>query len=235
MKEKAMGNLKRNILYVGIFVAFFAAVAARIQMVKTYRAEKIVSYYDEWQKRGKPVVAKTVEASDVPVFDQFTVRVLVDGTIARGFVTGNVKDALKEGQEIYEAENRSVVCALVKSVAAELDIDTGMFQVEIEFNAPRYPGAACVVSAHTATLKDVLVVPNEVLDISGGEYFIWKNEDGIAKKYKVSLGSRNGYGAVVTGGMRPGDSVIFYGQGMLAENDKLLVIDEDETNKKEMM
>ncbi len=108
-----------------------------------------------------------------------------------------------------------------------------MFPVEVEFDKPRDPGAAFVVSAHTATLHNVLAVPNEVLDISGDEYFIWKNENGFAKKGKVVIRLRNGYGAIISEGLQSGDKVIFSGQSMLEDNDRLLVVNAGKTDKKE--
>ena len=227
-----MKNLKPEKVYLIIIILSLASVAMRIQAVKAARAKTIVSFYDEWKKAGKPVEVRKIEAKDVPVHAQFTVRI-IDGRLARGFVTGEVKNALLQGQDIYDPADKSVVCARLKSIGAELDMNTGMFPVEIEFNKPRDPGSAFVVSAHTRTLHDVLAVPNEVLDIAKDEYFIWKDEDGFAKKHKVVIQSRNGYGAIISEGLRPGDKVIFSGQSMLEDNDRLLVVSAEKTNKEE--
>ncbi len=228
-----MINNKRRAVYIGMLVVFFTAIAVRIQAVNTYRAQPIVSYYEEWQKFGKPVEAHAVTAQDIPVFVRFTVTML-DSRTARGFVTGETKNALREGQFICDLGDTSTSCARIKSVATALDFDTGMFPVEVEFSEPRDPGSFLIISACSRTLKNVLAVPNESLDISEGEYFIWKNESGVARKRKVSLSSRNGYGAVIAEGLRSGDSVIFYGLSMLGDNDKLQVINDVGTDKKEV-
>lgn len=227
-----MKNLKRETVYLIIIILSLASVAIRIQAVKAARGKTIVSFYEEWKKAGKPVEVRAIEAEDIPVYAQFTVRI-VDGRLARGFVTGEVKNALREGQEIYDPTDRSVACGRLKSVGAELNVDAGMFPVEVEFDKPRDPSAAFVVSAHTATLHNVLAVPNEVLDISGDEYFIWKNENGFAKKGKVVIRLRNGYGAIISEGLQSGDKVIFSGQSMLEDNDRLLVVNAGKTDKKE--
>lgn len=227
-----MKNLKRETVYLIIIIVSLTSVAIRIQAVKAAREKTIVSFYEEWKKAGKPVEVRAIEAEDIPVYAQFTVRI-VDRRLARGFVTGEVKNALREGQEIYDPADRSVVCGQLKSVGAELNVDAGMFPVEVEFDKPRDPGAAFVVSAHTATLHKVLAVPNEVLDISGDEYFIWKNENGFAKKGKVVIRLRNGYGAIISEGLQSGDKVIFSGQSMLEDNDRLLVVNAGKTDKKE--
>ncbi len=227
-----MKNFKRETVYLIIIIVSLASVVIRIHAVKAARGKEIVSFYEEWKKAGKPVEIRVIKAGDVPVYAQFTVRI-VDGRVARGFVTGEVKNALQEGQEIYDSEDRSVVCARLKSIGAELDMDAGMFPVEVEFDKSRDPGVAFVVCAHTSTLHNALAVPNEVLDIAGDEYFIWKDENGLAKKRKVVIRLRNGYGAIISEGLQSGDKVIFSGQSMLEDNDRLLVVDAGETDKKE--
>ncbi|MCK9595189.1 MAG: hypothetical protein PHH68_05135 [Candidatus Omnitrophica bacterium] len=220
---------RKAVIYIVILIVCFISILIRISMVKSDRGREIISYYGEWQKSGKPVEVRVIEAADVPVYDQFTVRA-VDERIARGFVTGEVREALRPGQEIY-AEDKSVSLAILKSVGKDLDLDTGMFPVAIEFKDSRDPGGVFVVSAHVVTLNNALVLPNEILDISAGEYFIWKDEAGFAKRHKVSIGSRDGYGAVVAEGLRPGDRVIVSGQSMLEDNDRLLVVNAAITDK----
>ena len=229
-----MKNFKRKTIYLIIIILSLASVPLRIHAVKAARGKTIVSFYGEWKKAGKPVEVRVIKAGDVSVYAQFTVRI-VDGRVARGFVTGEVKNALQEGQEIYDPEDRFVVSARLKSIGAELDMDAGMFPVEVEFDKSRDPSVAFVVCAHTSTLHNVLAVPNEVLDIAGDEYFIWKDENGLAKKRKVVIRLRNGYGAIISEGLQSGDKVIFSGQSMLEDNDRLLVVDAGETDKKEQI
>lgn len=226
-----MVNLKsRKVIYTAVIAACFLSVGLRINTVNSVRRHPIISYYSQWQKYGKPVEVRPVGSREVPVYVRFTVRVL-DGRLAAGFVTGDVKDALREGQEIYE-EDVPVPCATIRNVGKELDIDTGMFPVQIIFNDDREPGAACVVSAHTRTLHNVLVVPNEVLEVSGEDYFIWKDNNGTAGKRKVTLGQRNGYGAVITSGLQSGDKVVFSGQSELKEGDRLMTAGSPPSGKK---
>ncbi len=215
-----MKKSKRKIAYLLIIAVILSGVAARIRAVIADRAEPIVSFSGQWFELGKPVHVQEIEAADIPVYSQFTVR-MVDDRVAEGFVTGAVKDTLSSGQEIYDTEDKTVACAKVGKVSGALDIDTGMFPVELEFYDSRTPGVFLVVCAHTSTFRGALVVPNEVLDIVEGDYYIWKAQNGAAKKYKVTVGSRNGYGAVITQGLHSGDAVVFRGQSGLADGDKL--------------
>lgn len=225
-----MKNRKRKTAYLIIITICLAAVAIHIQEVKAARSKPIVTFYNEWKKVGKPVEVQVIAAKDVPVHTQFTVR-MVDGRMARGFVTGDIKNVLREDQEIYDSTDTAIVCARLKSVGTELDLDAGMFPVEVAFEKSRNREEVLVVSAHTTTLYNALTLPNEVLDIVAGEYSVWKDENGMAKKYRVKIGSRNGYGAVITGGLQSGDRVVFRGQSLLSDNDKLLVVNDTGADK----
>lgn len=220
MNTPQKGSKRRALLYILFALAGVAVCIVRVEMVKAGRAKTITTFESEWARAGKPVVTRTIEAQDVRVYSQFTVRG-VTGKTGKGFVTGEVKDVLLPGQEIY-GEDRSAVCAVVADVGKELDMNTGMFPVEVEFHKPCEPGSFAVVAAHTSTLRDVIVVPNEVLDIDAGEYSLWKIESGRARKSAVSVGSLDGYGAVITGGLQSGDTVVFRGQSNLRENDKVM-------------
>ncbi len=212
---------RRALLYILLALAGIAVCIVRVGMVKADRAKSITAFESEWARSGKPVVTRTIESQDVRVYSQFTVRG-VSGKAGKGFVTGEIKNALRPGQEIY-GEDKSAVCATVVSVGSDLDLNTGMFPVEVEFYKPCDPDSFVVVAAHTRTLRNVLVVPNEVLDISGGEYSLWKIDNGLAKKVRVKVSSRNGYGAVISEGLQSGDAVVFRGQSNLRENDKVMV------------
>lgn len=195
------------------------SVPMRIMQVKADRSRKIVSFYDEWKTNGKPVEVKIVKVENIPVYSQFTVKI-TDGQMAQGYVTRAIKNALKEGQEVFDAD-KSVVYGKLARVGQEMDINTGMFLVEVRFTRQMEPERLLVVTCLTETLKNALALPNEVLDIDSGEYSVWKDELGLAKKYKVKIGSRNGYGAIITEGLQTGDKVIYSGQSVLSDNDRL--------------
>ena len=234
MNKGLIKNLNsRKRIYAAILLFIVFSVFVRIMLVQAERNRSIVSFVSEWNKFGKPVVVKAIKATDTPVYAKFTV-INTSVKSASGFVTGDIKDKLKVGQKIYFTDKGNS-CGVISGLGQELDIDTGMFPVEVEFDKSRDPGVAFVVCAHTSTLHNVLAVPNEVLDIAGDEYFIWKDENGLAKKRKVVIRLRNGYGAIISEGLQSGDKVIFSGQSMLEDNDRLLVVDAGETDKKEQI
>jgi multidrug efflux pump subunit AcrA (membrane-fusion protein) len=214
-------NLKPKI-YAGIVLVCFLAVLVRIGLVNADRGRTIVSFVAEWEKSGKPVTVERIEAKDVPVYTKLTIRE-IEQKRGAGFVTGDIKDKLQEGQEVCRSDTGGP-CGTITALGRELDTDTGMFPVEIEFSEAVPAGALSVVFVRTHLLSNVLVVPNEILDFSGGEYYLWKIEDAQAKRVQVKIGARNGYGTVISEGIHANDLIIFDGRSMLSENDTVRIV-----------
>jgi membrane fusion protein (multidrug efflux system) len=225
MSKTLIKNLKpRTKIYAAILLICAIAVLIRIAVVQIERSRPIVSFVSEWAKYGTPVTIKEIKAADIPVNTKFTVTGNSD-RLASGFVTADIKDKLKEGQEVYLTENGSLPYGKISRIGQELDISTGMFPVEVEFNVPVAAlGSISVVFVRTSTLQKVLVVPNEILDMSGDDYYLWKIENGKARKIKVKIGSRDNYGAVIAEGIQDGDWVIFSGQSRLKDGEKVNII-----------
>jgi len=219
MSKITIKNLNlRTKIYAGIAIFSAFSVLIRIILVQIDRSSPIVSFVSEWGKYGKPVIVEEIKADDIPVYTKFTVTGSSDRS-ASGFVTADIKDNLKEGQEVYFTDNGGTPCGKISNIGRELDISTGMFPVEMEFNASVAAlGSISVVFAHTSILQNVLVVPNEILDISGDNFYLWEVDDGRAKKVQVKIASRDSYGAVIAEGIQAGDLIIFSGQSQLKNN-----------------
>jgi len=214
----------RIIIYLVIALVCLFAVFAAIRLVNEKRSGKIVSFISEWDERGRPVTTHKIKASDVPVYTKITLVLKQDKTAA-GFVTADIKEKLKKGQEVY-LEDGGPSCGKLAKIGQALDVNTGMFEVDAEFNGPLpSKGPLLPVMVLTGVLKDSLVVPNSVIDISGGNYFLWKIEDGGAKKINVKIGRRDGYGTVIEKGLRSGDEVVYTGQSILKDGDKVNIIE----------
>ena len=226
MKEKmrtGKSDFLRIIIYLAIGLVCLLAVSAAIRMVDEKRSAKIISFISEWSDRGRPVTTRKVEASDIPVYTKITLILKQDKTVA-GFVTADIKDKLKKGQEVYLREG-AAACGKVSDMDRDMDTHTGMYKVSVEFGSPvASPGAMIPVFVLSGELKDAIVVPNSVVDISGGNYSLWKIEEGRAKKSRIEIGRRDGYGTVIEKGLRSGDEVVYTGQSILKEGDKVDII-----------
>jgi len=229
MSKISIKNLNfRTKIYAGIVIFSIIAVLIRIIIVQIDRSSPIVSFVSEWGKYGRPVTIKEIKAADIPVYTKFTVSNNSDKS-ASGFVTADIKDRLKKGQEVYFADN-GIPCGVISNIGQELDINTGMFPVEVEFNVPVAAlGSASVVFARTQILQKVLVVPNEILDMSGDSYYLWKTENGKAQKIKVKIGSRDSYGTVIVEGAQSGDLIVFSGQAQLEDNVSANILNKNST------
>ncbi len=223
MNKALIKNLNpRRKVYLAIIALSVIAVFVRIMLVEAERGRTIISFISEWSRSGRPVTVEKIKPQDVPVYTKLTVRA-VAGKRAVGFVTGDIQDKLQQGQEVFGVD-KARSCGTIVSIGRELDTDTGMFPVEIEFSNGMQSQELVVVFVCTQTILKVLVVPNEILDFSGSEYYLWKVENARAKKVTVKIGSRNGYGAVINEGIEPGDLIVFNGRSMLSENDLVRII-----------
>lgn len=223
MSKTLIRNLsRRKRIYLAIIAFSIIAVFARITLVEVDRGRTIVSFIAEWSRFGRPVTVGRIIPQDVPVYTKLTVRA-ASGRQATGFVTADIQDKLQQAQEVFYAD-KAKSCGKISSIGRELDMDTGMFPVGIEFNKEMQPEELVVVFVCTQTIPKVLVVPNEILDFSGPEYYLWKVENGRAKKARVKIGASNGYGAVIDEGINPGDLIVFNGRSMLSENSLVRVI-----------
>jgi hypothetical protein len=225
MKCPALKNLNpRAKVYAAIFLFSVVAVFIRIVLVQLDRGRQIVSFVSEWERYGKPVVVKEMMAVDVPVYTKFTVVIGQDGS-GKGYVTGDIKDKLAHGQAVYPGANSGIPCGAILSIGQELDMETGMFPVTVAFsNCSGASDSRMVLFAQTQTLKTALVVPNDIIDLAKDGSYLWKVEDGKAKKAHVRIGSRNGYGTLVAEGIKAGDLIVLRGQDSLNENDKVKIV-----------
>ncbi|MDD5019319.1 MAG: hypothetical protein PHH75_01300 [Candidatus Omnitrophica bacterium] len=210
--------------YAAILLFGLMAVFVRIALVQLDRGRQIVSFVSEWERNGKPVVVKEMAAVDVPVYTKFTVIIGQDGSGA-GFVTGDIKDKLAQGQAVYATADGGIPCGAISEIGQELDMDTGMFPVTVGFsNFSGASGSRPVLFAQTQTLVSAFVAPNDIIDISKDGSYVWIVEEGKAKKINVRIGSRNGYGTLIVEGVESGDLVVLRGQDLLEGDDKVNIV-----------
>jgi hypothetical protein len=203
-----------------------------MKTVEIKRKSLIISFFAEWNREGKPVTVKEIKATDIPAYTKITVIKNSDKTAA-GFVTADIKDKLKMGQDVFLTDG-GVSCGKISKLGENLDLNTGMFPVAVEFNSPvSVSGSMLVLFARVQTLAQVLVVPNSILDISQGNYYLWKIENQKAERVQVKIGLRNGYGAVIKQGVSSGDRIVFSGQSALKENDLVVILREETVFQRE--
>jgi hypothetical protein len=216
----------RVLIGLGCIVAFTLLVFWRQHVVQKQRGQTIVSTIAEWEQHGKPVIAQNIAYQDMKVYAKITIRPL-SKTLFEGYVTKDIQERLRPGQSIYvNQEQGERAFGVVRDVGQALNVDTGMFRVRAAFDHEIAVSNHIVVAyVHTGTLNDVIRIPNEIIDDSNGEFFIWTIRDGRAYTQDVVLGERNGSSAVVVQGLLDGDMVVLQGQSQLADGDKVHIVE----------
>lgn len=219
---------RRTKIYAAILLTGIAAVFIRIVFVNLERSNPIISFVSEWDKYGKPVIAKKIKTADIPIYTKFTV-IRHSDTSASGFVTADIKEKLKQNQKVYSTPDDNTPCGKILKIGRELDINSGMFPVKVKCNTPvSLSNSIMIVFAQTQTLQKTLVVPNNIIDISRNHYYLWKIDNQKAKRIHVSIGLRNGYGTIINEGINEGDILVLNGQNTLKENDMVNIINKIE-------
>lgn len=85
------------------------------------------------------------------------------------------------------------------------------------------PGMVCKVKLENAGGDYTIVVPQQAIQISGQEKFVWIVKDGKAHRQAVTTGDVINEGVVVETGLTSGDVVIVEGQNKVSEDVKVRV------------
>jgi hypothetical protein len=214
----------RGLIVLGCVVAFVLLVLWRQDVVRMQRGKTIVSTISEWQRHGKPVVVKEIAHEDMKVYTKISITPL-SKTLFEGYVTKDIQERLRPGQEIFIETEKGRRFGVIKDVNRAMDVDSGMFRIRAAFNpVVNLRHHIAVGDVHVDTKRNVVSVPHEIIENENGKFFIWKIEDGHAARQNVILGFRNGYRAVILKGLHDGDMVVVEGHTQLYEKDKVKIL-----------
>ena len=222
---KVMKSTIRLFVYLGVVGVFICLVLWKQNVIRIKRAKKIVSSIDECVQNGKPVKVEEVKLQDVKVYTKITLFHTSNNT-CEGFVPKAVKEKLNVGQIGYSVigENKKIEGRIIE-ISDEADLDNGMFLIKVKIAQEiSTTNAKVIANVHTNTYKNVINIVNEAVDIVEGKYYIWKVANGLAKRQKIQIDKQNGYGTIVTKGLKVQDLIIVEGQSLLKENEKVLII-----------
>jgi hypothetical protein len=211
-------------VYCGLLIVFITLVVIRQNRVIAERAKTISSTIAQRQEKGIPVTVKIAELGDIAEYTRLTISPDNDKQ-GQGFISKDTKNIISSGQKIYGQENAADNIGTVVLVSDEISLETGMFLVKVQLSQPFLENSAArVVFVHTNTFKNVINIPNDILDIKGKDFYIWKGNNGIAWQQLIKITSRNGYGAIVQSGITPGDVLIYSGQSNLSDGQRIRII-----------
>ncbi|MBU1086112.1 MAG: hypothetical protein KKD05_01180 [Candidatus Omnitrophica bacterium] len=213
-------------IYCLIVIVFFCMVLLRQNQITRERAKQVVSSIAQWQEKGIPVTVKKAKAEDVSEYIRLTVSLSKDNQGA-GFVSKNVREKLAVGQMIYFLDNKQQLIGKVKAISNEISLETGMYSVAVTLSQPEFIDSdQRIVFVLTNIFKNSINIPNDIIDIKDNSFYVWKGNDNIARKERIEISSRDGYGAIVQSGIKPGDVLIYSGQSALSDGQRIQIINE---------
>lgn len=217
---------KRIFIYGIIIFGFITAVFIKQNIITEERTRDIVSAPSEWKEKGKPVVLQEIHKKDVNIYTKITVTENEEGEYV-SYVTKNIQKVLEPGQVIFSGDTGDDSIGEVVSVSGDLDLNTGMFLIEVDLDKNILSGESSeIVYVNTKVLKNVICLPSKIIFSDNGDYFVWVNKKGKACKCPVKLGKRNGYGVVIEEGLKEGDLAVLKGYTKLFIGDKIRPIKE---------
>jgi len=219
-------NKKRVSTYIICSALFFVLVVLKQSQVRFKRNRPIVSTFSEWQRWGKPVVVRRVVAEDVPVFIKITAWP-VSENVFEAYVSKEIQETIREGQEISAVVEGETFPGKITQVARDISFDTGMYRVQVAVPQSADVEGWVVAYVHTDTLRNVICIANTLIEKEEDALYVWKAEDGHAVKQYITIGQRDGFGAVILDGIRTNDAVIYKGYTQLIEGDAVNIIGEE--------
>ncbi len=215
---------KKGILsYLVLVLLIVGAIVWRQRTVTRQRAVEVKTMISEWGQYGKPVEVYKVDYRDVPLYTKVTSWQIAPDVFV-GFVSRDVRNKIQVGQEMRFMMGADEWTGTIAYIAEDISLETGLYRVEVRLPRTFNLETWLVARAHTDTLKDVICIPNEVTDIDGDQYYVWKIVDNQAVRQEVTIGRRNGFGAVVTDGLKAGDLVAIRGGSLISEGDKVNIL-----------
>ncbi len=215
-------NKKRIFVYVLVFV--FAVLMVRIRQNRVMRARKSepITFYGEWRKRGKPIVSKKIFRRDAPVCEKITLKAGKGGEF-HGYVPGNIREKIGAGRRVCYGAEKGEVCGRIIYVSDRISLDAGMYPVKAVFSRGLKKGERIVACVEVKKLKNVLLVPRDIVVWEDDGYYLWKVAEGRAARAKIRVDFTD-IGAVVKKGVKPGDRIIYEGFSNLYEGDRIFEV-----------
>jgi len=216
---------RKNFIYLLMIVFIILSVFIKQRRIINARQKAIISSFSEWDQHGKPVVVLRAKKKDVPSYTKVTFWQRAPN-VFKAYVSKDVRDQLKIGQEMLFKVDGTTFQGRISEIAKEISLDTGMYLVSAEFQERFNISGWKVAYAHTATIRDAINIPNEMIEHIEGQYFIWKIDKGRAVRQQIVVKQRNGYGAIVEQGVEEGDQLVVEGFNQLREGDTVNIIRE---------
>ena len=217
-------NMIRMFVYLSIGVIFVVFVLRMQKDIKNNLAKEVISITNEHKSQGKPAIVRKVIKGDIDVYIKTTIVPTNEGFL-RSYVTKNVKDRLSIGQILYVEENQTKRFGEIIFISSGIDINSGLYQIKCILDDKNILRTGRKIAhIYEKTLKNVIYVSNNIVEIEGEKRIVWKVQNGRVKKTDVKVGEQVFGDVVILDGLISGDVVVVEGHTMLKNNDEIKVI-----------
>ncbi len=136
---------------------------------------------------------------------------------------------IKLGQKAIITDNDTTLEGVVKSINVSADPSSRVFNCKVQVdnqNKLLHPGDYARVEITTDQKIPMITVPIEALAGDEGNYFIFINNNGIARQRSVTIGQTIKNLVEIKSGVQNGDSIICTNVNTLQDGDGVLVFSE---------
>jgi hypothetical protein len=210
----------RVVIYISVFVLFVAAIFIKVQIIKKKSGEKVVSIDSEWKEHGVSVNVYKIAKRDMGSFRKIS-GILKTKRHVSATATYALRHQLQLGLSVKATlENGEEVAGVVSKISNKVDIDSGLYNVEIDFkkNLNAEIGSIVVSNIKVSSLSKIIKIPLDSIVEESGKKYCWIVKDKKAIKKEVVLGKKNGTFFEVLKGLKLNDLVVTDGKTGLKEN-----------------
>ncbi|SMF01639.1 hypothetical protein [Pseudobacteriovorax antillogorgiicola] len=201
-------TLVHGVSYVVVTIGALAAINYQKDVIVAKRSKAIPSFTGQYQDHGVPVETFNVEKQNVT----FQKKLTVTPSGKRGFEALVDRETLKVteiGRKVKVYNGDRIYRGQVSRVSNTLDLATGLYPIRIKSNDEiQSDWAWFEADLEIPFEKKEIVIPIEIVWSVDKKPYVWRIENGQAKRSDVELGYSDGYQAVVKSGVIAGDILI---------------------------
>lgn len=149
------------------------------------------------------------------------------------FVTQRMMNQIREGDEVEISRNGKLYPGNISEISSMVDESSGLFKVKAELQDTEEIAIGSTVKLNVVTerAEDVMLVPVDAIYYSGGDGYVYRYEDGIAKMTPVEVGLYDSEYAEIRSGLSATDLVVSTWSSNLYEGAKIRLRDESEEDE----
>ncbi len=176
------------------------------------------------------LVSESTELANIVDLDPIYVDFHIPESYLSAVHVGDIVDVTIEDFDILPVE------ATIKAIAPEIDEATRTVTLRAEMPNKELayrPNEFARILVLAGKIEDAVLIPESAIEREGEEEYVFLVVDKVAVKSTVSAGMRDGNEVEITHGVKAGDLVISAGQFKVRDGDEVMVVNQENNQKKE--